>query len=461
MAFRLDKAVIRGEIANITPNQVTGRIWLVGMAAPIELKLTGNCLRDLAGCSLKFINPHPLPDASIRGLTQMQEGKTGDMTASRKSKVPSVDETEIMDFLRKALPVPCYTANTLYLEWFSETNHRVVVESTEFELQVSAPEWSMSATSEESQIVENQESFFRFLNELAGEDLQHPVYEDEDDDEDDDDDDDEERPAFLGGPEIKFMRVPRDGAEGADDEDEDELDISGMTEAELDAELEFFFEEDPELNEFEWEQEFREADRRAAAYQEAFDRYRHHPERERMIAEAMGWDFDHIQGIPQGWEEVTEAFEDEWDMLQPQDEDEVDSSYFDKVEEMESHHPLSRRAMRFALKLQKDAESIGLIGEKDTRDSPLVCVIVSVITLGGKLAAALDGVAMGYDPDPGFVVAMLKRAQIPLNEAMHYMGSIDTKHVAKDAQMWLATARSELFDLRKDILDIMKEMREL
>ena len=26
--------------------------------------------------------------------------------------------------------------------------------------------------------------------------------------------------------------------------------------------------------------------------------------------------------------------------------------------------------------------------------------------------------------------------------------------------MWLATARSELFDLRKDILDVMKEMRQ-
>jgi hypothetical protein len=67
---------------------------------------------------------------------------------------------------------------------------------------------------------------------------------------------------------------------------------------------------------------------------------------------------------------------------------------------------------------------------------------------------------MGYDPEPGFIIAMLKRSQIPLNEALHSLSSIDPKSLTPDTRMWLATARSELFDLRKDILDVMKDMRQ-
>ena len=117
--------------------------------------------------------------------------------------------------------------------------------------------------------------------------------------------------------------------------------------------------------------------------------------------------------------------------------------------------------MRFALRLQEDAEARGLLNtEISPKESPLLSVIVSIIALGGKLAAALDSIAMGYQPEPGFVIAMLKRSQIPLNEALHSLSSIDVKSLGKDTQMWLATARSELFDLRKDILDLMKELRQ-
>jgi len=89
----------------------------------------------------------------------------------------------------------------------------------------------------------------------------------------------------------------------------------------------------------------------------------------------------------------------------------------------------------------------------------VLTVIVSIIALGGKLAAALDPMSEGPGPEPGFVIAMLKRAQIPLNEALHALSSIDMRRLSRDTRSWLTQVRGELFDLRNDILDVMKELR--
>ncbi|MBP7950317.1 MAG: hypothetical protein KA004_11720 [Verrucomicrobiales bacterium] len=434
MAFRLDKAIVRGEISNAQRGRVTGRIWLLGRKEPLELELNGNCLRDLAGCTLRFRNPSPSREQLTDLLQTRQTGTVGDMTASRKSKVPTVPEEELMHLLQAKQPIPCVLANTLYLEWFSEANGRVVIESGDCQLDISDFAWRMTGAEELVQTRQSQENFFRFLDHLTG------VEEDEEGD-------------FLED-------------EEAEVESDDELD-SALTDLQ---ELGLIELEERPLDEFEWERELRDADRRAEAYQEAFDRYRDHPDRERLIAEAMGWDADDAEDVEDEWEDVTNAFIDglgtgEAAMHQAQEsaaQDREDAMFADDGEDAEeAHHPLSKRAMRFALRLQEDAEGRGLLGcDKGSKDSPLLSVIVSIIALGGKLAAALDGTVMGYDPEPGFIIAMLKRAQIPLNEALHSLGSIDMKSLSKDTQMWLATARSELFDLRKDILDVMKELRQ-
>ena len=115
--------------------------------------------------------------------------------------------------------------------------------------------------------------------------------------------------------------------------------------------------------------------------------------------------------------------------------------------------------MSFALRLQDEAEARGLLQPDAVRDSPVLTVIVSIIALGGKLAAALDPMIEGLEPEPGFVIAMLKRAQVPLNEALHALGSIDMRQLTRDTRTWITSVRDELFALRNDILDVMKELR--
>ncbi len=94
MAWRIDEAVIRGELDNTVEGRTTGRIWLAGRDEPLNLMLVGDCWRDLAGTRLWFENPSPKVEADSAALVPNQTGIVGDMTASRKSKVPTVGEEE-------------------------------------------------------------------------------------------------------------------------------------------------------------------------------------------------------------------------------------------------------------------------------------------------------------------------------------------------------------------------------
>lgn len=405
----------------------------------------GNCLRDLAGCVLKFENPEPQPETAANIVSPDQTGLVGDMTASRKVRIPTVNDEELIRLMESKQPIPSRVANCLYLEWFSETNGRMVVESTDYKLDLSIPEWSMSSREDTMQVRESQANFHAYLDSITG----GPEMDDEDEDSEEEEDEeefegeeDESDDDFDNGSGDSDLEAA--GMDSSDDNDD-----QGLMEVSVEA-----VEDEEPLNEFEWEQELREADRRAEAYQEAFDRYRDNPNRERLIAEAMGWEPEEVEEFRDDWQDVTES-------LQPHDPDDlIETAALLTEDEEGAHHPLSRRAMDFALRLQRDAKTRGLLEGDISRESPVLSVIVSIIALGGKLAAALDGTMHGYDPEPGFVIAMLKRSQVPLNEAMHALSSIQMSGLSKDTRNWLTAARSELFDLRKDILDLMSDLRK-
>ena len=139
MAWRFHEHIVRGELDNTVRGRVTGRIWLAGIAGPMTLELRGDCAPDLGGCSLTFENPKALPMPEDRP-SLMQRGWVGDITASQKVRVPDVP---IEEFIRTK-NAPWHWANALYLEWFSEANGRVVVQTTDFSLKISDPAWTMT-----------------------------------------------------------------------------------------------------------------------------------------------------------------------------------------------------------------------------------------------------------------------------------------------------------------------------
>jgi len=461
MAFRIDKAAVRGELSNEERGVVTGRIWLAGRKEPLQLRLRGDCLRDLAGCTVRFTNPRPAPDPALAVLSLEQNGVAGELTASRKVRQPAVSDQEVLDLLEKDQPIPCRIANALYLEWYSEENGRVVIEATDYTVGVSVPAWTMTAEENAEQLADSQHHFQRFIHAITGDDPE--AVDTFDDALDSDPDEDGEDPDI--DPDILANRLgtaghhPPDGAERAADSDR------GLEDDPAEAA------DGVPLDEFEWEQELRDADRRAEAYQEAFEKYRDHPQREKMIAAALGWD-EEPEDEPISPEDFNAdplihqalvSFDGMLDSVGGRQSDEPVEPDDEPEEEdpFGSHHPLSQRAMDFALALQREAEERGLMGEgTDNRDhSPVLSLILHIITLGGKLAGALDGWAQGLDPEPGFIIAMLKRAQVPLNEALHAFDCIDATSLNAETRQWLQSRKRDLFDLRRDIIDLMHQLR--
>lgn len=167
MAWRIDETVIRGEIDNRVRGRVTGRIWFVGRAEPVELELKGDCWRDLAGRKLEFANPRPRP-GELTGFAPRQAGVVGDITASRKVKVPEIPLEQIGEYYAAKKPWPWHWGNSLYLEWFSRRNGRVVIETAEFDLRiVGESAWEMTPAEEIGQRQANGMAITEFMGRLA------------------------------------------------------------------------------------------------------------------------------------------------------------------------------------------------------------------------------------------------------------------------------------------------------
>jgi hypothetical protein len=167
VAWRIDEFLERGEIDNRVRGKVTGRLWFAGRAEPVELELQGNAWRDLAGHRLEFVNPDPR-DGVPESLAALQTGEVGDITASRKVKVPDVSKEELREYLRRREPFPWHWGNSLYLEWFSDGNGRVVIESASYRLTID-PEggWEMTEAEEEEQRISNSGALNRFMSRLT------------------------------------------------------------------------------------------------------------------------------------------------------------------------------------------------------------------------------------------------------------------------------------------------------
>jgi hypothetical protein len=221
MAWRIEENVIHGEIDNRTSGRVHGKVWLAGRNDPLVLELTGNCHKDLAGCRLTFTNPTPKADGGIT-LAANQRGAVGDMTAARKVRV-----IEDFDYLamKRGKKFPEHLANCLYLEWFSEANGRVVIESATYQISVSEPVWRLAPDEEIRQHEANADAMRSFMERAAG--------------------------ALDPREEAAYDGTPKD--------------------------------------EFEWELFLRASDRRTTKLGELLEKYHDHPDRDRVIAREMGW----------------------------------------------------------------------------------------------------------------------------------------------------------------------------
>lgn len=163
MAWRIDDALVRGELDNSGEGKVTGRIWLLGRNEPLELELDGDCWRDLAGGKLSFINPAPRPQPELAVLGTEQRGVVGDITASHKIRVATSGIEEIEALQASGEPVPYAWRPSFYFEWFSQQNGRVLIEATDLQISASEAAWTMDADAEQAQQLLNLQAMRDYI----------------------------------------------------------------------------------------------------------------------------------------------------------------------------------------------------------------------------------------------------------------------------------------------------------
>lgn len=144
--MRIDRAVIRGEINNTRRELVELKLWLKDLPQPVNISLSGNCLKDIAGCHLTFTNNLPESEQRTVSLPNRIEGIAGEITASSRL---SVHKTDGMGGFKQPELV-----NIVRIEFFTE-KVRYIFESFTTELQLKTMSWSMEEDAHFGQSVEN------------------------------------------------------------------------------------------------------------------------------------------------------------------------------------------------------------------------------------------------------------------------------------------------------------------
>jgi hypothetical protein len=398
MAFRIHESVVRGEIDNRTRGIVRGKVWIEGRAEPLVLELKGNAWPDLAGCVLTFRNPQERsPHGHLESLVTLQRGGIGDLTASRKVRVFDVPIDEALAMIDRKKKPPEHMANCLYLEWFSEANGRVVIESADYELTISAPEWRMTP------------------------------------------DEDVERAEQAAAGMAEFMRRASEAIErhqrGRKDPEDD-------------------------WDEHDYERLLKESDARTDKYMELLDKYGDSDEAEAIIAKEMGWlredqTEEEREEERLHIEEMNAICEAAMDAPEPEPDPAREGIDWIRTEDGDIHHPLEHRCFERALKFWRLSKELGL---EDSGDNDLVQFVSEFQITGAKLAGALGGIARGGDfQDRSFIVACLKRALDHLHKAQAGLEAVAPKNLLPDSAV--IQARKELFEIREAILRLMDDFR--
>ena len=373
MACRIDKEVVRGWVDNTQPGKVTGEIFFEGWNKPMQLELEGNCYRDLAGSRCEFKNPSPLLNRRL-DINPEQVGKVGDMTASRRCKVPDIiSPLDLMDQNEKDLNVPVRWSNVLYLEWFSEYNGRVVIELPDVEIDVTLPKWKMSKDEEKQQIRNNYKNLTSFLDSIVEEKM-----------------------------------PPRK----ADSTKED-------------------------MDEFEWELFMKESDAKSEKYGELLEKYVDHPDRDKIINEQMGWNFDESK-IIESWSEDFEVEEE----VYPDD-------IFDRKK-----HPLVKRMGDLWFTIHEYIDGYPL----DHAEEETTGILVADLIFNIQCASAKSGSVLSQDGfENGMIIAKLKRAITYIHEAINIAGNEKVSKTLKDI---IEPTQAELFVIREEMIKIMDKLRK-
>jgi hypothetical protein len=245
-------------------------------------------------------------------LNPEQKGSIGDLTASRKVRVFDIPLDEALEMIRNQEKPPEHMANSLYLEWFSERNGRVVIESADYELTISPPEWRMTPEEDEQRARQAAEGMGNFM-------------------------------ARLGEAIDNHQRDQKDPAEPWDEHD--------------------------------YEKFLKQSDARTDKYMELLEKYGDSEEAEARIAREMGWDRELVpeeaEEEQRRIDEINAACEAGLNGPEPEPDPSREGIDWIRTEEGDLRHPLQHRCFESALRFWRLADELGLekLADKDLEQS--------------------------------------------------------------------------------------------
>jgi hypothetical protein len=176
MAWRPDHLVQAGELDNTQLGWTIGWLELEGFPKRLQLKLAGNCHPDLAGWKFRIkrvlpplkeeSDPTEAPDYS--GISLDQSGNVGDITADMVIKHFEIPTDELVRRLRNGEKPPFTWRKCLYLEWYSNHNGRIVIQSTRLEVErIGERAFELSNEQWIEQSRQNQQEIEYFMTQLG------------------------------------------------------------------------------------------------------------------------------------------------------------------------------------------------------------------------------------------------------------------------------------------------------
>ncbi|HEX7261491.1 MAG TPA: hypothetical protein VF258_06715, partial [Luteolibacter sp.] len=91
--------------------------------------------------------------------------------------------------------------------------------------------------------------------------------------------------------------------------------------------------------------------------------------------------------------------------------------------------------------------------------TPSYQLITNLLQVSGKLAGVLHGRSSGYEPEAGFVLAVLKRCLNWLNEAVGACQQLIELERDADQRAALTHIRSSVFEIRDSIVELRRELK--
>lgn len=375
----------------------------------MTIELEGLPSRDLAGHRLRMVNREH-PTETLSGFPSHDAGVAGSMTASRKVRVPDDPDFIENESYDSERPFAWHWGNAVYLEWFSKTMGRVVVESASFEVTIEhVGAWQLEPGDEEKQERAARDAMLEFLDRIA--------------------------PAAASDFEDWLP-------------DHEEPPCSAI-EAEADAENARM---DLLLDRV--SRRLRQMGEGAA---EAFDRV-YREEREKLRIERG-------EPEPEPLTPEQEREREEWieEMNRAAEEALEELANDPSLLEEPEDHPLVERCMDFGIRARKELQGGGFISDTDSPEHPLQEWVFSIQAASAKLAGALNSSVEDreWPPPPifaGDVLVRLKKARGFLKDGLRMLRAAEEDHLAPS--VWISAAAKENQELLAAVEELIHEIRD-